>query len=289
MDGNVLKRSEVAAALRNTQKHSQSEIVAPQKTFDERKVDPTSASFAPISSTKAAPERPFGAGPARCRQAQGGRLDELKATVSGIQVPVRGATQRWLSVCWRQAVGKSDDWYLNDFDLGDELLEAKENLIDPIQSFLNGAQRSIYDDAVELLAGNANNLAYLPGASDAEVRALLEDRNAFRGNRMAQLKEASTKFRAAIDAVIVANRADAANAIESRKRELVASAYYAAATGDVQEQVSREMDQIIDRIAGQHQVALIREICSSFEVTLYPELLDRLAASAREFSRRRPA
>jgi hypothetical protein len=37
IDGNVLKRSEVAAALRNTQKHSHA-VVAPQKTFDERKV-----------------------------------------------------------------------------------------------------------------------------------------------------------------------------------------------------------------------------------------------------------
>ncbi len=37
VDGNVLKRSEVATALRNTQKHAHA-VVAPQKTFDERKV-----------------------------------------------------------------------------------------------------------------------------------------------------------------------------------------------------------------------------------------------------------
>lgn len=37
VDGNVLKRSEVANALRNTQKHGH-EILAPQKSFDERKV-----------------------------------------------------------------------------------------------------------------------------------------------------------------------------------------------------------------------------------------------------------
>ena len=37
VDGNVLKRSEVAAALRNTQKQPHT-VVAPQKTFDERKV-----------------------------------------------------------------------------------------------------------------------------------------------------------------------------------------------------------------------------------------------------------
>lgn len=37
VDGNTLKRSEVAAALRTTQKHSHA-VIAPQKTFDDRKV-----------------------------------------------------------------------------------------------------------------------------------------------------------------------------------------------------------------------------------------------------------
>lgn len=37
VDGNTLKRSEVAAALRNTQKHSHA-VIATQKTFDDRKV-----------------------------------------------------------------------------------------------------------------------------------------------------------------------------------------------------------------------------------------------------------
>ncbi len=46
-----------------------------------------------------------------------------------------------------QAVGKPDEWYLTEFGLGDELLDAKESVIDPIQSFLNGAQRAIYDEA----------------------------------------------------------------------------------------------------------------------------------------------
>ena len=280
MDGNALKRSEIAATLRNTQKHSHA-VLGPQKVFEERKVVAFRSFCSEFFDEASAPKDPLELarhGSERLKT----KLEELSTKVEASNYPF--VEQLGSAITLLDAVvGKPVEWYLTEFNAGDELLDAKESVIDPIQAFLGGNQRAIYDDAVELLAGNANNLAYLPGASDAEVRALLEDRNAFRGNRMAQLKEASTKFRAAIDAVIVANRADAANAIESRKRELVASAYYAAATGDVQEQVSREMDQIIDRIAGQHQVALIREICSSFEVTLYPELLDRLAASAREF------
>ncbi len=88
-------------------------------------------------------------------------------------------------------IGKPDDWYLADFVIADDLLEAKSDLIDPIQAFLGGAQRRIYDEATELLASNASNLNYLPSGSSQDVARLLADPQAFRGNRMTKLKAAT--------------------------------------------------------------------------------------------------
>ena len=50
--------------------------------------------------------------------------------------------------------------------IGDDLLDAKESVIDPIQSFLNGAQRMIYDEAAALL-----DRALADGFIGEEVRA----------------------------------------------------------------------------------------------------------------------
>ncbi|MFS4491130.1 BREX system P-loop protein BrxC [Dietzia kunjamensis] len=276
VDGNVLKRSEVATALRNTQKHGH-ETVAPQKTFDERKVAAFRKFITDFFDEGNAPKDPLelarhGADKLR------GKLDELKSTVSGARYPFVEQLDGPIGLL-EQTVGKSDDWYLSYFKLGDDLLEAKDNVIDPIQSFLNGAQRSIYDDASVLLSAHSSNLSYLPTGSDETVKTALADPNAFRGNRMAQLKSAADDLRSQIDAIVAANRSAVTTAIEGRKAELVASTYYAKATPDAQTRVIQRVDQTLARVEGETQVALILQIGSTFESNEYPTLLDDLAAS----------
>jgi hypothetical protein len=179
-------------------------------------------------------------------------------------------------------VGKPDDWYLSGFTLGDDLLEAKENLIDPIQSFLHGAQRSIYDEAATLLSTHSSNLSYLPQGSDEPIRTALADPNAFRGNKMAQLKQATDQLRNQIDGIVATNRATVTAAIEGRKTELLGGTYYANATEEAQQRVTQRIDQTLYRVANESQVALILQIGSNFEASEYPSLLDLLAASPVE-------
>ncbi|MCY7286980.1 MAG: BREX system P-loop protein BrxC, partial [Cryobacterium sp.] len=111
------------------------------------------------------------------------------------------------------------------------------------------------------------------------VRDALADPKAFRGNRMAQLKQAAEGLRAQIEGIVGTTLADVATAIEGRKVELVASGYYAKATPAAREGVIRTVDSFIGRVGSESQIALIREHGSSFEASIYPSLLDQLAAS----------
>ncbi|MGH3402818.1 MAG: BREX system P-loop protein BrxC [Streptosporangiaceae bacterium] len=248
VDGNVLKRSEVATALRNTQKQSHA-VVAPQKTFDERKVAAFRKFCTDFFDEANTPKDPLELARHGAEKIKGKR-DELKAAVAGSKYPFMAQLATPIELL-DQVVGKPDDWYLTDFNLGDDLLDAKENVIDPIQAFLNGAQRVIYDEAAELLTTHSSNLSYLPAGSDDAVRGALVDPNAFRGNRMVQLKQATDKLRAQIDAMVASNRTDVTTAIEGRKAELAASAYYAKATAAAQENVLRSVDQEILRVSSQ--------------------------------------
>jgi hypothetical protein len=276
VDGNTLKRSEVATALRNTQKHTHT-IIAPQKTFDERKVATFRKFCTDFFDDGNPPKDPL---ELACHGADKlkSKHDELKATVSGSKYPFVEQLNETIDLL-SQVTGKPDEWYLNDFDRGDELLDAKENLIDPIQSFLNGAQRAIYDDATTLLVAHSSNLAYLPAGSGATVRASLDDPNAFRGNRMAVLKQATDDLRAQIDAVIETHRTAVTSTIEGRKDELVTATYYLEAAPEAQERVLRSIDEALSRIATETQAALILQIGANFESSEYPALLDQLAAS----------
>lgn len=278
VDGNALKRSEVATALRNTQKHAHA-VVSPQKTFDERKVAAFRKFCTDFFDEGNTPKDPLelarhGADKLKAKR------DELNATITGSKYPF--VTQLSTPIAMLdQVVGKPDDWYLTDFNLGDNLLDAKESTIDPIQAFLSGGQKAIYDQATDLLTTHSSNLGYLPSGSEAAVGAALDDPNAFRGNKMAQLKQASDKLRAQIDEVVASNRTEIVEAIEGRKTEIEASAFYAKATLEVRESVLRRVDHTISRVRSQDQIALTREIGSSFEASVYPSLLDLLAASTQ--------
>ena len=276
VDGNVLKRSEVAAALRNTQKHAHA-VVGPQKTFDERNVVAFRKFCTDFFDESSAPKDPMELARHGADKLQD-KLDELKATVTGSKYPFAEQLNGPISLL-EQTVGKTDEWYLTDFNIGDELLDAKESAIDPIQSFLNGAQRTIYDEAVALLATHSSNLGYLPNGSDEAIKNALADPNAFRGNRMAHLKQATDQLRSQIDDVVAANRATVTTSIEDRKAELIASTYYEKATAEAQQGVVQKIDQVLSRVAAEGQVALILQIGAEFEDTVYPSLLDHLAES----------
>jgi len=276
VDGSTLKRSEVAGILRNTQKHAHT-IVAPQKTFDEGKVANFRKFCTDFFDEVGAPKDPLELARHGGDKLKG-KLDELKATVNGSKYPfveqLSGAI-----VLLEQVVGKTDDWYLSEFNLGDDLLDAKENLIDPINSFLSGAQRSIYDEASALLASNLSNIGYLPDGSEGIVKAALADASAFRGNKMAQLKQAADDLSSKIEIIVNVKRTIVTSAIEERKAQLLGSADYAKATPGAQEIVGKRIDSIVARLASEGQIPLILQIESNFETNDYPQILDDLQSS----------
>ena len=269
-------RTEAAALIRNTGKQ-QHTVVAPQKAYDATKVAAFKKFCTDFFDEGAVPSDPtelarFG------KDKLAAKRDELNALVSSSRYPFVGQLSGVVTLL-DQVVGKPIDWYLSDFDKADELIEAKEDLVDPIKSFLNGQQAKIFDEAQALLSGNTGNLGYLPAGSADPVKTLLADTNAFRGNKMNQLKAAADTLRGQIDDVVSDKRADVTAAIEGRKAEVLASAYYANATSDAQESVIRRIDQILARLVGETQVALILQVGATFEQDDYPELLSHLVAS----------
>jgi hypothetical protein len=208
----------------------------------------------------------------------GAKRDELNALVSSSRYPFVSQLLGVVTLL-DQVVGKPVDWYLGHFDKADELIEAKEDLIDPIKSFLNGQQAKIFDEAQALLSANTGNLGYLPAGSADPVETLLSDPNAFRGNKMNQLKSAADTLHGQIDGVAAERRGAVTAAVEGRRSELLASAYYANAASAAQDSVIRSIDQILARLVGESQIAPLLQVGSTFEEYDYPELLSLLVAS----------
>jgi hypothetical protein len=273
VDSNPVVRTEAANLIRNTGKQ-QHVVVAPQKAYDQARVAGFKKFCTDFFDEGAVPSDPaelarFG------KDKLASRRDELNALVTSSRYPLVSQLADVI-VLLDEVVGKQSDWYLSAFDKADELLEAKEDLIDPIKSFLNGQQAAIFDEAHALLSANTGNLGYLPVGSADTVKTLLADGNAFRGNKMNQLKAAADTLRGQLDDVVADKRADVTEAIEGRKAEILGSAYYANATSEAQETVIRRIDAILARLRGEAQAALILQTGATFEEDDYPALLSRL-------------
>ncbi|WP_291521407.1 BREX system P-loop protein BrxC [Branchiibius sp. NY16-3462-2] len=167
IDANPVARTEAPSIIRNTGKQ-QHTVVAPQKAYDATKVakfktfctDFFDEGAVPSDSTELAR---FG------KDKLAAKRDELNALVSSSRYPFVGQLSGVVSLL-DQVVGKPIDWYLSDFDKADELIEAKEDLVDPIKSFLNGQQAKIFDEADALLSANTGNLGYLPAGTALPAR-----------------------------------------------------------------------------------------------------------------------
>ncbi len=278
LDSNPVMRTGAAALIRNTGKH-QHTVVAPQKAYDQVKVAAFKKFCTDFFDEGAVPSDP--AELARYgKDKLEAKRDELDAVVTSSKYPFVSQLSYAIALLG-EVTGKATDWYLTDFDKADELLEAKEDTIDPIKSFINGQQAKIFDEAQALVGANTGNLGYLPSGAADPVRALLADANAFRGNRMNQLKVAADVLSGQLDDAVAQRRAAVTIAIESRKAEILASTDYAHAAPGAQASVIRRIDEVLTGLASEYQIALVLQAGTSFEQYDYPGLLDQLVASQR--------
>lgn len=277
IDANPVARTEAASIIRNTGKQLHT-VVTPQKAYDATKVakfktfctDFFDDGAVPSDSTELAR---FG------KDKLAAKRDELNALVSSSRYPFVGQLSAVVSLL-DQVVGKPGDWYLSDFDEADELLEAKEDLVDPIKSFLNGQQAKIFDEADALLKANAGNLGYLPAGSTDTVETLLADPNAFRGNKMNQLKAAVDALRGLIESKVSESRAAVRSEIESKLANLLEEPIFTGATVEAKKSVTRRVDIVFASLDGERLVAVMEQTGAHFVSTIYPALVDELAESA---------
>jgi hypothetical protein len=276
VDSNPVSRTESAALIRNTAKHPHARVSL-QKAYDPARVNLFKNFCTEFFDDGSVPSDPtelaqFG------KKGLSASRAELNSIVSASRYPFVGQLSSAIDLL-DQVIDKPLDWYLGEFNLADELKEAKEDSIDPIKSFLNGQQAKIYDEAQQWLNENKSNLSYLPPGSADTVKKLLDDPNAFRGNKMNQLKVAKDELDGQLKDIATQKRHKVTAEIEDRKTEILGCAAYLHATPEAQRSAVRVIDQIVSRLAQESNIALILQTGTSFENERYPKLIEQLNAS----------
>mgnify|MGYP000079147628 FL=1 len=81
---------------------------------------------------------------------------------------------------------------LSEFE--DDLLDAKEDLLSPIQTFMNGEQRKIYDEVKALLEGNTANFDYIQSDELETLKTLVATNTPYKGSAVQLAKAAKDQL-----------------------------------------------------------------------------------------------
>ena len=287
LDGKPVQRSEAARLLRETKKQDSIRVDLP-RVFDTRKVSqlrdfareflgltaadlPSNAIDLAEAVTTRLKREAESLTQLRVRNARFGFVQQLDKAIEKINY----------------ASGMGEDWLLGDFTIqetengSEELLELKEDIIDPIVTFLNGSQSRILADGLEWLKNNKPNIDYASGTTASlyqSAEQLANDPNIFRKTN--KFKTAIDDLREATDATIQTERANALKDVEDIRARIHDSTEYQHTTQAAQTKVETELDQVAERMQHIPFIYKMRESVHELSECTYPQLINALAASA---------
>lgn len=170
--------------------------------------------------------------------------------------------------------GKSYAWYLTELSKKqDDLLDFKEQVIAPIRGFMNGNQREIYDQAQKFVQVQEPNFAYIAGTDVEQMRAILVDRQCFKGNRMQQVKLLSDRASAAVAEKVKEEIEIAKTSVMELQTRLCAMSEFTGLSVEQQAQIVQPFSDFLTAIANQSLIAVIRDMQRRFEEETYAGLM----------------
>lgn len=178
--------------------------------------------------------------------------------------------------------GKDYAFLLNQRgDFEDALLDAKEDLLDPIKAFMHGPQRQAYDEAISFLREEEANFADLPVADVQPLRDLAAAAAPFRGALVPAAKSTAAKLREQIQALLASERTAAGTILDDHEAKLRDLKDFTRLDEAAVTRVLERSASARAAIASARFVTAIRDRLNRYRSTDYPAqlaLVSRLAA-----------
>jgi dGTP triphosphohydrolase len=179
-------------------------------------------------------------------------------------------------------VDKQPGWYMTEpAKQEDDLLDAKEDVLDKIKSFMAGAQKAIYDEARSFLTSEDANLAYVDPNAPGQIRAVLDDPECYKGTAIQALKSDLLSLKEKVDLKVLDERKAVTAAIDDIRQKIARTDEFQTLPPEDQAKIQARIDHHadgLDRITG---IAVLRDRANGVQRGLMPEMLAEIAALSR--------
>lgn len=288
IDGRPVQRTEAAQLLRNTKKQ-ESIVVSVPRVYDSGKVaklrDFAKEFLDMKNADLSAPAMELAE---KVRSGLYSKVEELH------ELQVRYATLPFIDQLVRPmesiryAADKREAWLLDHFTDADAepgteaLLDAKDDVIDPIRGFVNGNQRVIFDDCRSWLNANKANMPLVSKETQelyGQASALAASPTLYRGGAVTELKGLIESLKRSVDADVERERAAAAESLDAILDAVHGSDVWGNAADNARAAAESTIHDIRNSVDATSVIANIRQIVNRTQEMVYPQLMDRLSAS----------
>lgn len=288
IDGRPVQRTEAAQLLRNTKKQ-ESIVVSVPRVYDSGKVaklrDFAKEFLDMKNADLSAPAMELAE---KVRSGLYSKVEELH------ELQVRYATLPFIDQLVRPmksiryAADKREAWLLDHFTDADAepgaeaLLDAKDDVIDPIRGFVNGNQRVIFDDCRSWLNANKANMPLVSKETQelyGQASALAASPTLYRGGAVTELKGLIESLKRSVDADVERERAAAAESLDAILDAVHGSDVWGNAADNARAAAESTIHDIRNSVDATSVIANIRQIVNRTQEVVYPQLMDRLSAS----------
>ena len=298
-DSNLLEDDAIERALRNTHGHGQI-ILEPQPDFSASQVRHLKELYEDLFDTPAAASEAKALG-----QATGSALSQLKNELTPLaaqvaQYPFLGCLDTVIETL-DQVASKPYTWYLTELvRMEDELIELKEEVVDPIRKFMAGPQKKIYDQARKFTRDQDANFHYLKEPRDGgdselqevpageaepvcpdQLTAILADPECFKGNCIQQLDSLLQLVQQQVSDKVKTEIQIAQDMLTSLQTRLTGMDEFKKLSEPQQAKLTEPFSIASTDLGNQTLIAVIRDSLRRFEENDYQRLLSQMATWAQ--------
>jgi hypothetical protein len=175
-------------------------------------------------------------------------------------------------------IGKPAAWYITEpVKQEDALLNAKEDILDKIRSFMGGAQREIYDDVRDFLQAQEANIGYVDSAAGEKLRAALTDPDCYKGTAIQALKSELYALKDKVELDVLKERKAVIAAVDECAEKVAQTAEFQALTPEQQDKIRRSVASHKAGLDAVTMIPILRDRANGARSSLMQQMLADIA------------
>ena len=175
--------------------------------------------------------------------------------------------------------GKPYAFYLTEFTKkDDELLDLKEEIIDPLTNFMAGPHKIIYDEVRDFLRRQESNFSYLENDAEENLQTIINNPACYKNNAMQEAKGLVLQTRQEIQALIEKEKSRALATVIDLENRLSSMERFAIIPSGLQIEVKENFKKCRHSIEQQSLIAVINDSIHRFEKNDYQQMLTKVHA-----------